>query len=84
MHSQSSAAAAAELDLRAYFDTPANYAHTANAAALVLERLPSGDYAWLRPCTEPAEDDDALYVVTDKGRRDLRRAEAEAWLFGAR
>jgi hypothetical protein len=45
---------------------------------LMLERLPSGELAWLRPSTEPAEPDDALYVLTDKGRRDLRMAE----LFG--
>jgi len=45
---------------------------------LVLERLPSGNYVWLKPATERAEDDDALYVITDKGRRDLRCAE----LFG--
>ncbi len=45
---------------------------------LVLERLPNGEYAWLRPATEPAEDDDALYVLTYEGRRALRLAE----LFG--
>ncbi|HEY1298143.1 MAG TPA: hypothetical protein VGJ60_34120 [Chloroflexota bacterium] len=45
---------------------------------LVLERLPNGQLAWLRPCTEAFEDDDALYVLTDKGRHDLRMAE----LFG--
>jgi hypothetical protein len=45
---------------------------------LVLDRLPNGELAWLRPCTEAAEPEDALYVLTDKGRRDLRMAE----LFG--
>lgn len=45
---------------------------------LVLERLPNGELAWLRPCTERGESDDALYVITDRGRRDLRLAE----LFG--
>jgi hypothetical protein len=45
---------------------------------LVLERLPSGELAWLRPSTDRAESDDALYVVTDLGRRDL----AIAALFG--
>jgi hypothetical protein len=38
---------------------------------LVLERLPSGEYAWLRPSTDAAEPDDALYIVTDLGRRAL-------------
>lgn len=43
---------------------------------LVLARLPNGaGVAWLRPCTEPAEPDDALYVITDRGRRALRMAE---------
>ena len=49
-----------------------------SVAELVLERLPSGELAWLRPSTERAEDDDALYWITAKGRRDLRCAE----LFG--
>jgi hypothetical protein len=45
---------------------------------LVLELLPNGQLAWLRPSTDVCEPDDALYVITDKGRRDLRLAE----LFG--
>jgi hypothetical protein len=73
---QSNATSAAA-ELTAYFDT-AHYAHADNVANLVLERLPSGELAWLKPCEEPAEADDALYVITDKGRRDLRMAE----LFG--
>lgn len=41
----------------------------------VLERLPSGEYAWLRPATQPTNDE-PRYVLTDQGRRDLRIAEA--------
>jgi hypothetical protein len=40
-------------------------------AGLVLERLPSGEFGWLRPETPG-------YVLTDAGRRAL----ALAWLFG--
>lgn len=39
---------------------------------LVVETLPNGQVAWLRPSTEPAEDDDAFYVLTYEGRRALR------------
>ena len=45
---------------------------------LVLERLPNGELAWLRPSSDAGEPDDALYVVTDLGRRAL----AEYALFG--
>jgi hypothetical protein len=45
---------------------------------LVLARLPSGQYAWLKPCAEAFEDEDALFWITEKGRHDLRMAE----LFG--
>jgi hypothetical protein len=48
------------------------------ADGLVLERLPNDTYAWLKPWTEPAEDDDALDTITEAGRRALRMAE----LFG--
>jgi hypothetical protein len=43
---------------------------------LVLEQLPNGEQAWLRPCPEAA--DGPGYVLTDRGRRDL----AMAALFG--
>ncbi len=43
------------------------------AANLVLETLPSGEPAWLRP-----ESDDDRYTLTDAGRRAL----AEERLFG--
>ena len=43
----------------------------ADPAGLTLERLPSGELAWLRPETP-------CYVLTDAGRRAL----ALAWLFG--
>jgi hypothetical protein len=58
---------------------------------LVLEQLPNCQTAWLRPDTASpvdryqvkpnvtdAEDDEALYVVTDAGRRAI----AAAALFG--
>jgi hypothetical protein len=45
---------------------------------LVLERLPSGEFAWLRPCAEDLEEDHGLYTITWEGRRALRMAE----LFG--
>lgn len=48
---------------------------------LVLERLPSGEYAWLRS-EEPAEEDDALWMITDSGREYLARLRASRWLFG--
>lgn len=46
------------------------------ATDLVLERLPSGEYAWLRP--ERRYVLPTRYYLTDKGRRAL----AEAALFG--
>ena len=39
-----------------------------SAADLVLERLPNGELAWLRP-EQPA--DDPRYALTDLGRRAL-------------
>ena len=56
-------------EIRAYFDSDDTYGH----AQLVLERLPNDTYLWLKP-----EDDAPRYVLTDRGRADLRRAEAEA------
>lgn len=41
------------------------------AKHLVLERLPSGEFEYLRPSTDPCEGDDALYTLTDEGRRAL-------------
>jgi hypothetical protein len=66
MHTQSKTAAVAA-NLATYFDTPSNYAHAANVAALVLEPLPNGEHVWLRP----ADDHDPRYVLTDLGRRAL-------------
>lgn len=45
--------------------------HSNSSSDLVLDRLPSGEHAWLRPSTDSGESDDALFVVTDKGRREL-------------
>ena len=39
---------------------------------LVLERLPSGEHAWLRPRNRL---DDVRYTITEAGRRALREAE---------
>jgi hypothetical protein len=41
------------------------------ATQLVLERLPNGDYAWLRP--ERRYVLASRYYVTDRGRRALAR-----------
>jgi hypothetical protein len=67
MQSHAIATAAA---LRQYLET-STYTH---AADLVLEPLPLGELAWLKPA-----DDEPRYALTDAGRRDLRMAE----LFGA-
>lgn len=40
---------------------------------LVLERLPNGELAWLRPAPQPA-DEEPRYVLTDHGRRALAMA----------
>ena len=82
MQRDSKAAAAAAIER--FFETPSNYAHADNVAALVLERLPSGEHAWLR-CeadTHPAEHDDALYVLTEAGHDLVARWRAEEALFG--
>jgi len=58
MHTESKAAAAADLD---HYWPPASYGHASNQ---VLETLPNGEAAWLRP-------EEPRYVLTDQGRRDL-------------
>jgi hypothetical protein len=80
MPSQDSAAAA-EMDLRHYFES-GTYGHS-GAVAQVLERLPNGEYGWLRS-EEPAEADDALYVPTQAGRDLVARWRAHEALFGPR
>ena len=47
--------------------------HANHTAELVLERLPNGEHALLRP-----EPEDVRYTITDLGRRAL----AENALFG--
>jgi hypothetical protein len=42
-------AVTAATELQIFFDEPGNYAHAAAVADLVLERLRSGDLAWLKP-----------------------------------
>jgi hypothetical protein len=63
--------------------------HSNHTADLVLEYLPNGTPIWLKPAHTvrviddvwPCHDDSDRYWLTEKGRADLRRAEAEAWLF---
>ena len=67
----------AAVDMAAYF-AGGIHGHAEGGANLVLEPLPNGELAWLKPCEEPAEDDDALYMITGEGPLSLRMAE----LFG--
>jgi hypothetical protein len=79
MQCDSKAAAAAELE-RYWAD--GTYGH-APAIGQVLERLPNGEYAWLRADdSNPAEPDDALYVPTQAGRELVARWRAHEALFG--
>ena len=73
MQTKSNAAAAA-VELESYFDSR-GWGHAADVAVftihdLVLERLPNGECAYLKP-----EDDEPRYVLTDFGRRALREAD---------
>ena len=82
-----SSAAAAAAELGTYFAEPANYSHAANVAAstapeLVLERLPNGEYGWLRS-EDRAEPDDALWIVGQRGKDYLARDRAMQALFGS-
>jgi hypothetical protein len=79
---QSVRATQAAADLDHHFATN-GYGHAAVVADLVLERMPNGELAWLRPVTEPAESDDALYVPTQRGRDQVAHWRAERALFGA-
>ena len=79
MQTQSKAAAAA--DLAHFFDSPLNYAHASDLAALVLENYGNG-YAWFRPCTDRAESEDALYWPTQAGHDLCARWRAERACFG--
>ncbi|MBV9168835.1 MAG: hypothetical protein JOZ81_01965 [Chloroflexi bacterium] len=96
-----SAASTAAADLKRFFGAQDRYAHAGNVAALldraqsmleegapgqVLEILPNGEPAWLRPAhrlrvveeTHGHDTDDERYTITWEGRRALRCAE----LFG--
>jgi len=44
--------------------------------------LPNDTYAWLRPSTDAAEDDDARWWPTQSGRDLVARWRAEEALFG--
>jgi hypothetical protein len=46
------------------------HANDTASAELVLDRLPSGELAWLKP-----EDDEPRYTLTDLGRRELALAQ---------
>ena len=79
--------AAIALEIERYW-AEARYGHAA-AVVEVLERLPNGEYAWLRPepakavvDSNPAESDDALYVPTDAGHDLVVRMRAQEALFG--
>jgi hypothetical protein len=49
---------------------------------VVLERLPSGELAWLKPSFDVLENDDAVYWPTQRGRDLTARWRAECLLFG--
>jgi len=70
-------------DISTYFarDYEPGFGHANRVAELVLERLPSGEFAWLRPSTEPSEDDDATWWPTQRGRDQVARWHAEVVLF---
>src|SRR5262245_25484402 len=64
---------------------PRHSAHACNVRALVLERLPNGEHAWLKPAvfTDP-ESDDALCWPTQRGRDLVARWAAEVACLGSR
>ena len=62
----------AAADLSAYFDS-GEYGQALRIVDLVLERLPSGEFAYLKPI-----EDEPRFAITDAGRRALRMTE----LFG--
>ena len=72
MQTESTEALNASHALEQYFGSSDYQGHAANVASLVQERLPNGEYAWLRP------DNDRQYVLTDLARREL----ANDALFG--
>ena len=72
MHSQNSPAS----ELEQYFDTP-GWAHAPAVVALVLEPLPTGELAWLKP-----DDDESRYILTQYGYDVLRREHAVQALHG--
>jgi hypothetical protein len=55
----------------------ANHTAATSLTDLVLERLPNGELGWLRQSSDAGEPEDALFTITDAGRRAL----AEAALF---
>jgi len=63
----------AATELSAYFDS-GEYGHANRVVDLVLERLPSGEFTYLK-----APHDEPRFTITDAGRRTLRMAE----LFGS-
>ncbi len=49
---------------------------------LVWARLPNGEWTYLKPSSGPAERDDALHVLTQRGRDALARDRAIEAAFG--
>jgi hypothetical protein len=81
MLSQTTAAIAAARDLSEFF-AAADYGHAGKIAdGLVLERLPSGELAWLKPCDQ-LEPEDAVFWPTQAGRDLCARWRAELVVFG--
>ena len=79
MHAKSIVAAAA---VEACLE-PGKYANANNLSALVLGKLPSGEYPWRAPeVLIDREPDEALYWLTESGRDLLARWRAERALFG--
>jgi hypothetical protein len=62
----------------------------ADGADLILELLPNGESAWLRPARPSclvaeaclSSSDDARFIITDAGRDQIRRDAAMQALFG--
>jgi hypothetical protein len=73
MHPKSSAVQTVRADRDGF-----EHDHYTDGAGLVLEELPNGEPAWLRPAVDRRYVLPSRYVLTDQGRRAL----AEDALFG--
>jgi hypothetical protein len=72
MHPKSSAVQSATAD-RDGFERE-HYDCATDGAGLVLEELPNGESAWLRPAVDRRYVLPSRYVLTDQGRRALAMA----------